>query len=250
MTRLVFLDFDGVICDSAPECFASSWEAYFGRSHLELAPPAFAELTAGFLSLRPYVRSGEDFMICQEILHRGLAVGSQADFDALAAGKGSAELARLRERFYEARAALLERDRSYWIGLNSLYPEVAAHLPRWASSPLFHVLSTKRSEFIAEILSTAGISFPSDRILYAAKTDKGPRIEEVLERRGSLAALLVDDQIDHLLSIRAASSRVAVYLAAWGYVRPEWLADSPVPVLSLGELQTLVDDALLDDPVG
>ena len=250
MSRLVFLDFDGVICDSAPECFASSWEAYFGRSHREVAPAALAGLRARFLGLRPYVRTGEDFMICQEILHRELPVGSQADFDAVAAAKGSAELTRLRDRFDQARAALLARDRAYWIGLNSLYPEVAAHLPRWAGSPRLYVLSTKRSEFIAEILAAAGIRFPFHRILYAAKTEKGPRIEEILERRGSGAALLVDDQIDHLLAIRAGSSRVSVYLAAWGYVRPEWLVDSPVAVLTLDELRPLVDDALVDGPGG
>jgi hypothetical protein len=35
-----------------------------------------------------------------------------------------------------------------------------------------------------------------------------------------------------------------VHLAAWGYVKPEWLAESPVPVLRLEELSGLVDSAL------
>ena len=60
MPTLVFLDFDGVICDSALECLVSSWEAYF-RDHGRDAPKAVpVDLKERFLALRPYVRSGED----------------------------------------------------------------------------------------------------------------------------------------------------------------------------------------------
>ncbi|MBN1835759.1 MAG: HAD family hydrolase [Spirochaetales bacterium] len=244
MGSLVFLDFDGVICDSAAECFASSWEACFGRPHTEIPPAQRDQRMADFLRLRPYVRSGEDFMICQEILYKGLAVDSQADFDALAADKGAAEMARLRDRFYAARGALLRRDRAYWMRLNSLYPEMAAHLPQWAGHPGLFILSTKRSEFIAEILASAGIGFPLERILHADKSGKGRRLHQVLNRWNPSSALLVDDQIDHLLAIRQTSDRVALYLAAWGYVKPEWLESSPVPVVTLAQLPALVTGAL------
>jgi phosphoglycolate phosphatase-like HAD superfamily hydrolase len=244
MAIVVFLDFDGVICDSAPECLASSWEAYSSVPYRSLAPEERDRLSAGFLRLRPYVRSGEDFMICQEALDRGLEIGSQEDFDALTSNRGIAEMARLRERFYESREALLRRNRAHWIELNPLYPGVVEHLPRWAGSSRFHVLSTKRSEFIIEILAAAGIAMPAHRVLHAARTEKGVRIAEVLERSNCASALLVDDQIDHLLAIRADSPGVAVYLAAWGYVKPEWLAGPPVPVLPLADLRELVDRAL------
>lgn len=244
MSSLVFLDFDGVICDSIAECLVSSWEAYFGHTR-ETTPSAVpVDLRAKFAALRPYVRSGEDFLLCQEILHKDLAVRSQEDFDRLAASKGSAGLARLRERFYEARAALRQRDRRYWIGLNSLYPAVAENLSLWVNSPCLHILSTKRPEFINEILAASGILFPGKRILHSDRTDKGARIEKLLKGRREESALLVDDQIDHLARIQAQSGRIAVYLASWGYVKPEWLVGSPVSVLRLEELGAVVGAAL------
>jgi phosphoglycolate phosphatase-like HAD superfamily hydrolase len=241
MASLVFLDFDGVICDSALECLVSSWNAYVGR-HLPAAVPA--DLRKRFLALRPYVRSGEDFVLCQEILDRDLPIGSQEDFDRFADGKGSAALAELREKFYAARADLLERDPAYWLGLNRLYPWVGAHLPRWSSSPCAFILSTKRREFIQEILQAAKVRFPLERILTSGKQAKGAQIEQLIRKRNARSALIIDDQIDHLAAIQAASNRTEVFLAAWGYVKPEWLRETTVPILQMHEIGALVDGAL------
>jgi phosphoglycolate phosphatase-like HAD superfamily hydrolase len=244
MPTLVFLDFDGVICDSALECLVSSWEAYF-RDHGRDAPKAVpVDLKERFLALRPYVRSGEDFMLCQQILHEGPAVASQEDFDRLASSNGPTALSHLRETFYTARARLLKEERTHWIRLNRLYPWVAARLPRWAASPCAYILSTKRPQYIDEILRASGIAFPTSRILFSEKDKKGARIEELLERRGRKGAVIVDDQIDHLAAIRRSSARISVYLAAWGYVKPEWLIDCPIPVLQMDEIGTVLEPLL------
>lgn len=244
MDTLVFLDFDGVICDSAEECLVSSWTAYFSLQGTPLPSAVPANLKADFLNLRPYVRTGEDFVICQEILNGGLSVDSQEDFDRLASGKSAPALAGLRERFYDARTALLETDRDHWLRLHRLYPQAARELPRWACSPRFYILSTKRPRFIGEILAASGIAFARERILHADKTDKGARILETLECRGCRSAVLVDDQVDHLVSIQELGGPIAVYLAAWGYVKPEWLAETSIPVIAAEELKALVDAVL------
>jgi phosphoglycolate phosphatase-like HAD superfamily hydrolase len=244
MAPLVFLDFDGVICDSVAECLVSSWEAYYDLHGPEKPNAVPADLLKRFLALRPYVRSGEDFVICQEILDRGVEISSQGDFDRYTLPRGAPALAHLREQFYAARAALLQRDRAYWIRLNRLYPWVGEYLPRWAVSPCVYILSTKRPEFIDEILSAAGILFPRDRILCSGKTEKGVRIEELLSSLGSESALIVDDQIDHLAAILGTSHRIEVSLAAWGYVKPEWLREASVPVVHMYEIGALVDKIL------
>jgi hypothetical protein len=66
-----------------------------------------------------------------------------------------------------------------------------------------------------------------------------------MRRRAAQEALLVDDQIDHLLAIRRENPRVRLYLAEWGYVRSEWLEDPRgVEVLKPPELAALMQEAL------
>jgi hypothetical protein len=142
---LVFLDFDGVICDSALECLVSSWRACYCRGP---APPCPASvpvaLRARFLALRPFIRSGEDFLLIQEILQKDLDVRTQAQFDALAEQRGEETMRRYAHRFQAAREELLRQDPHTWVGLHRVYPHVLAGFPRWSASPCLYILSTKK----------------------------------------------------------------------------------------------------------
>ncbi len=234
---LLVLDFDGVICDSIDECFVSSWEAWNrleGRS-----PPASLpiELRSRFAALRPFVRSGEDYVVIQRLLAEGRPVRTQGEFDAALAAEGAQGMRRLKDLFYAARGGLLASDRAYWLSLNRVYPHVRAPLARAAGRPDVLVLSTKKSEFIAEILAANGIVFPLERILYTASRAKAAIVADMLAADDR--ALLVDDQIDHLVARR--DPRIEVRLALWGYVRPEWLLQHPgVPRAAAEDFERLI----------
>ncbi len=105
MKGLVFLDFDGVICDSLLECLVSSWQGYY-RLHLgkrETAVPI--TLRREFSKLRPYVRAGEDFILIQELINNKIPIRSQEQFDSQLAVRGEERMARYKELFYTARRA-------------------------------------------------------------------------------------------------------------------------------------------------
>ena len=60
------IDFDGVICDSIKECFLSSAHA-LGHDP-EILSDAGNVKFRKFKSLRPFVRSGEDYILIQQWL--------------------------------------------------------------------------------------------------------------------------------------------------------------------------------------
>ncbi len=246
---LVVLDFDGVICDTIDECFVSSWIAYHSL-YLEEAPRAPARtIRRDFARLRPFVRIGEDFVQIQEILATGAAVSDQAGFDELARQTGESRRRRFREVFYQARTEMLERDRDGWLDLSRIYPHVIvafAHLPREA--PLY-VLSTKKREFVEEIVRAEGIQIPSDKILWSDREPKLATVRRLRQEGGFSEAILVDDQIAYLVGNQ--DPQVRVYLASWGYVQKEWLCEPlRVAVLAAQDLKGLLENALMPSHSG
>ena len=83
---------------------------------------------------------------------------------------------------------------------------------------------------------------PAQAILHAAAVSKLDMVAAVLDERQAGRAALVDDQLDHLVGNDDA--RIEVYLAAWGYAKPEWRADPRVPSLDLPELHDLLGRAM------
>ncbi|HVP17593.1 MAG TPA: hypothetical protein VMU36_01260 [Spirochaetia bacterium] len=241
--KALVLDFDGVICDSIDECFACSWVAYFnlylGR-HPSYMP---VSLRRDFARLRPLVRGGADFMLIQEILDTGESARGQGEFDALARKAGEKKLTLFHDLFYQAREKMLEKDRSSWLALNRIYPHMVAAFAKLRVDAPVYILSTKKPEFIAEILSAGRIALPKERILYSGSERKMDIVERVRTEGGFRETTFVDDQIDHLVpdDARAVGASIRVYLATWGYVKEEWLREPlRVPTISPQEFLTLV----------
>jgi len=217
---LLCLDFDGVICDSARECFVSSWLA-----HHRLAgapPPAVVpvDLYGRFRRLRPFIRSGPDYVLIQKLLAEGVEVECQEAFDRRIAALGTHGMGRMAAAFYAAREELLADDRDYWLALNPLFAHMREPLARFGGDRRVFIVSSKRPDFILEILSANGIKFPAGRAVLADRVSKLEVVERLLEGEGFHRAWFIDDQIDHLRPNRC--ERIYPMLAAWGYIREEW----------------------------
>jgi len=245
---LLVLDFDGVICDSIDECFVSSWIAYHTLYKKDPPPHVSVMLKKDFTRLRPFIRSGEDYVLIQEILRSDERVPDQAAFDALIRKAGPEKMGRFKELFTQARTDLLARDRRFWLSLNRIYPHMLAafaHLPKKAP---VRVLSTKEPEFIAEILEYAQIRIPRDRILRSPSDRKLPIVEELRSSEGCERAIFIDDQIDYLLG--SMFPRIEAYLASWGYVKEEWLTGKlPVSIITSDNLMRLIEREFPPEPL-
>jgi phosphoglycolate phosphatase-like HAD superfamily hydrolase len=234
---LVFLDFDGVVCDSLPECFAVSRAAYYGLYLGGAVPEAGVDDERDFRSLRPFIRRGGDYLFIQMALHRGKRIGSQEEFDAIVRESPCLDDT-FHELFYQARRELLASDPDRWYALNPLYPGMAGLLLRRGGDPDVLILSTKEADFIGKILAFNGIPWEAGRILCSGKERKLLYIDRVMDELGADRAVFIDDQLDHFKG--GSAHPVQCLLADWGYVLPGWLSGGAAGTVSLAGLETAI----------
>ncbi|HEY9595801.1 MAG TPA: hypothetical protein VHE79_15085, partial [Spirochaetia bacterium] len=164
---ILFLDFDGVICDSATESFVTSWAAYREGVRGEPPSPPPEEARRDFFLMRPLSRRGEDFMLMQDLIRRGIVLRDQESFDAEARRAGADTMRRYRETIYATRAKVVERDRSAWLKLNRIYPHMEEAFRRMPADAPVRIISTKRPEYVAEILRAFSLPVDRSRVIYA-----------------------------------------------------------------------------------
>ena len=222
--RVLFLDFDGVICNSLDECFTSSWLAYFSDRPLSIDLAGRRR----FDSYRPFIRRGADYLVLQYCIDRSIALESQDDFDRVLAYLGEEQCDLYQESFYDVRRRLLEESPGFWLSLNPLYPELAPYLVGFARN--HWIITTKEVSFAHRILQYHRVDWNPDRIVCSGKERK----LDIIARTVDAPALLVEDQIDHLLD--NSYERIDVLLATWGYIKPEWL-EQDVPLLDAGDIE-------------
>jgi phosphoglycolate phosphatase-like HAD superfamily hydrolase len=220
---LLLLDFDGVICDSALECYETSLEAYASvlkKQHKQIdVHPHRAD---AFYRLRPYIRNSEDYIVIQIIIDEGGEVGSQRDFDEVLARYSEEERRALSHIFYDVRSRRMKSEPSAWLESNPLYPHMKPGLARYASNRRLYILSTKRADFIDAIFSHNEIELAHSRILDCRKGEtKLERASRLLDAGAGDRAFLVDDQISHLES--NLDQRITTCLPRWGYIDPNAL---------------------------
>jgi phosphoglycolate phosphatase-like HAD superfamily hydrolase len=222
-TRLLALDFDGVISDSAPECFevaCATWRTLEPDS--PLASDA-GRLRDDFLALMPLGNRAEDFGIALRILERGARVACQEEYDAFRAGLDREWLRRFHKQFYKERAALAKADRAAWLARMGPYPAVVDLLGRLAGRVELAIATAKDRRTVRVLLGEYGLDglFPEGRVHdKETGTSKSAHLE-VLARDLELpfeAITFVDDKVNHLDAV--APLGVACVLAGWGYNGP------------------------------
>lgn len=237
--RFLFLDFDGVICNSVLECLYSATIAYYSKylkAQITSLPLSFKEI---FIRYRPFIRTGEDYVVLMELVDKGVEIHSQEDFDRELQSNLAERLSLFRDLFYQTRQELIAHDFIYWMRLNPLYTGMKEPLLEVSQDPTVYILSTKVTDLIHKILLYHGIDWPEDRILYSHTISKKDVIGAVLESKGVPEATLLDDQLDNL-RVAMEDNRISPFLAGWGYVKPEWLEQSAIPVLHIRDFKTFL----------
>jgi len=239
--RFLFLDFDGVVCDSVPECFISSHTAYhelYRGQALRSVPIRVKQL---FYEYRPFIRSGEDYLLLHRFIEEKRPLSAQADFDEVLYSTAPETMELFKQLFYKERERILKEDRDFWLSLNPLFPGMKVMLEKISKNPQVFILSTKRPEFISEILGHHGVDWPPERTLYPAPRTKREVMEAILGSEDEASAIFVDDQLDHL-SLAVENPAIRGYLASWGYVKREWLEQDDIEVITKERLFELARD--------
>ena len=224
------LDFDGVLCDSAPEGAASAWRAgkEIWPDWAEPEPPP--DCLGRFVRLRPVIETGYEMILLMRLICTEVADAEiRAHFPELAQ-RVAAETQRPREEliklFGRARDVWIERDLSDWLSRHRFYPGLPEKLAATIETHTVFVLTTKQERFVNALLESRGIVLPDER-LYGLDSGRAKEdiLEELLARREFQNARFhfVEDRISTLRRVmeRKALEPVRLYLADWGYNTPE-----------------------------
>jgi len=236
LLRLLALDFDGVISDSAPESFAVALLTYtemvedsrFDDRRAALAGdcvPKPSRLTddplyASFLELMPLGNRAEDYAISLCALEASRPLADQADYDVFRSELDGDWLQEFHRRFYENRNALSRGDSTGWRRLMRPYPRFLDVLHRRAGDALFAIATSKDADTVAALLRDYGIEalFSPERVLdKETGVHKDAHLRRLHETLGVAydEMVFVDDKVNHL--DRVAGLGVGCALAAWGY---------------------------------
>ena len=228
MTVFCF-DFDGVVCDSAPETALSAWLACrdLWPELPEDLPPA---LQQRFCRLRPVLHTGFEAIPLMRLIALGRVTDAQffADFPALrdawiqASGLASQDLLR---RFGAQRDRMIALDASRWLALNPFYDSMADLLSSAARRHDVFIVTTKQERFAGLLLGHHWVSLPPERVFGLERNQPKPAILRALLARPELAGRafhFVEDRIETLRDVIAdpALNPVRLYLADWGYNTP------------------------------
>lgn len=224
--KLLALDFDGVVSDSAREAFVVARRTYADlRPASPLRDADEARLWRAFLALMPLGNRAEDYAAALAAIDAGVddELGDQAAYDAWRAAQDPGWLRAFHKRFYEVRTALSEADRAGWLAMLAPYPALLEILRRRAGQCEYAIASAKDRRSVGILLAHYGIAdlFAPDAIVdKEAGVTKDLHLAHLARLRGlDLAEMtFVDDKVNHLDAV--APLGVRCVLAAWGYNGP------------------------------
>jgi phosphoglycolate phosphatase-like HAD superfamily hydrolase len=234
--RMLALDFDGVISDSAPESFAMALRTYAafrsGTTLSRWAPavaggkaPPLARIRSVpayplFLELMPLGNRAEDYAVVLAAIDAGRRIPDQAAYDAFRAEQDEGWLADFHRRFYLERDVLAEADPAGWRALMAPYPPIIELLRRRAPDTTLAIATSKDRRSVWALLRLYGID---DLFQEAGVLDKQGGVSKQAHVRQlaqhfevELAEVtFLDDKLNHLDVVSQLGTRCG--LAAWGY---------------------------------
>ena len=214
--KVLALDFDGVIWDSAGECFEVGWRAYRELFQVDLSGESYRDK---FLAGRPHARTGHDFFLLLRLLETRPEVDLERfpwpEFVALRQAL-AVEAAAFNAIFYDLRAKYREQDFPLWASWQAPYAEMVAVLDRWESRFAGAALATTKDEASAHaLLRSAGRDWPVFGKEFSL--NKEEQIRGIAAKYGvhTEEILFMDDLLENLEQVKPTGA--ALVLASWGY---------------------------------
>lgn len=244
---LVALDFDGVICDSAPENAATAWRVGFQLwpelfGHRDILPEDVEE----FCRIRPYMETGYQSILMTWLrlngrdphcYTTGFAAGLTQFLEECGYTKGELVAA-----FGAQRDNWIATDPEGWFGYNRLYDHAVATLRALMDGARVVILTTKEGRFVEQLLRRGGVDFPVEDIY---------GLERIRAKEDTLAQLaanfprasFVEDRLATLQRMQGNPElqKVRLYFAQWGYTTQEQCAAAlqDPTIVSLAQVQQL-----------
>jgi phosphoglycolate phosphatase-like HAD superfamily hydrolase len=230
--RLLALDFDGVISNSAPEAFVVALRTYVAMKEKSVlrdpsarvsgeAAPALDvvrghELYRPFLDLMPLGNRAEDYAVVLAAVETGRELSDQAAYDVFRAEIDLEWLRDYHKRFYKVRARLSSSDPEGWLRLMSPYEPFLGVLRRRKDDVVLSVATAKDRGSVRKLLAAYGI----DGLDKETGVSKSAHLEHLQRKFGWKFSdmAFIDDKVNHLDDVGRLGVRCA--LATWGFNGP------------------------------
>lgn len=250
MNRLLLaLDFDGVLCDSSPECAIVSANARLALADpghtpcftRDVAPPDSLER---FFRFRYLVRTAPQYLLLWDLVGAGGTIHPTHPLESQTPADPG-RLAAFEALFFSLRGRWRSEAYDVWLDYNPLQPAVETSLRDLARLPDLRIVSAKDEPSIRAILARYGVPLGPGQVLGREYGDKRELLARLLQEFPDREIRFVDDNLDNLAL--AALPGVRCLLADWGYVGPDWAQQAQAAgftVLSPQGFTALVREAL------
>jgi len=239
-TRILALDFDGLLVDGLKECLLVSWYGHHGAPIDRFSDEGLAALPEAFVKKFEHHRSFAKHLghFCMPLQPDAGAFASQAAFDRAYARVPSDEVEQFVSRVNAYRALARQSYRSRWLDYHAFYDGLADWL-RSTDLPVC-IVTANDAGSVQEILQHAGIQVADQRV-HGECRDKRGALQAVADQFG-VAREQVCFFDDNVLNARdALQAGFRAHWATWGYHTPEHFdiaAQARLPALQLQDLIT------------
>eukprot|EP00879_Flechtneria_rotunda_P021016 GHRR01022138.1.p1 GENE.GHRR01022138.1~~GHRR01022138.1.p1 ORF type:complete len:258 (+),score=81.19 GHRR01022138.1:393-1166(+) len=213
-SRLIALDFDGVVCDSVGESSLSAfkaaaiqWPEIFKTPEAEAVKP---QLVEQMRAVRPVVETGYENVVQIRCLYEGTSVDEMLQSWHVLLPKKMDEWqldrSELVHMFGSVRDAWIANDLQGWLAPNRIYPGVADVIKEAMQHDEVYIVTTKQAHYTETLMrDMAGVDFPAHRI--HSTTVSGEPKSSVLaqlaaQHPGASSYVFVEDKLGTLEKVR------------------------------------------------
>lgn len=267
--KVLALDFDGVVCDSLREVFATALATY---EAMEPASPVIGRLRArngagrwheldlrgdpvmvSFESMMPLGNRAEDFGVSLKALDSFLELTDQGAYDTFYRTVDGGWKETFHRSFYDHRDAARAFDTHGWLELHAPYPAFLEVLRRRAGDARIALATAKDRRSAELLLAHLGVGdlFAPELVLdKETGVSKTAHLTALRDRLGAAFPdiTFVDDKLNHLVAV--APLGVRPVLAAWGFNTPrehELAAEKGFPVANITDVERVLYGGGTDD---
>lgn len=234
MQPLIVLDFDGVICDSAPENAATAWRVcQFLWPERFPKGPIPSEAIPRFCAVRPYMETGYQAILMTRLMQEGAPVEQYTTQLAAWQARNLARLGltklELQQLFGAERDRWISTDLDGWLSYNRYYPGAAEALGFLAKTARLVILTTKERRFVQQLMRREGIDFAVEDIYGLHEiVNKETTLAQFVNSGEYSSVTFVEDRLATLQRMLPvpALAEIRLAYAPWGYTTPEQRADA------------------------
>ncbi|MEH6449786.1 MAG: hypothetical protein V7765_14000 [Oleispira sp.] len=226
---VVFLDFDGVIFDSAKEAYAIAMLTSLrikNLSELDLT----SEHATRFLAQRYLIGPAWNY----HYLLTAIDDNNDLNFDSYLPDEAGHDAKVFQSAFFATRQVIRNHFWDEWLSLNTLYDCSNEFIDLINNNINIVIVTTKDAETVLALLETNGLSRSIDIFDTASYEEFGCKsyfMDDYIRKNSITRAIFIDDSKKHISKCSWVNNLKTVQ-AGWGYVSPEDYIDNKSDVIS------------------